>query len=146
MCRIRGNHVTCSRQIKWTEDGKGETTMSWYIGALKKYADFNGRASRVEFWMFTLISIIVSLLLFLIDRQIMPGSSIQLLYTLYSLAVLVPSLAITVRRFHDTGRSGWWMLINLIPILGQIAYLVFLAQDSQPAANQYGASPKMATA
>jgi uncharacterized membrane protein YhaH (DUF805 family) len=120
--------------------------MSWYLEGLKKYADFNGRASRAEFWMFTLISLIISLFLFVIDRRIMPGSGIQVLYTLYSLAVLVPSLAVSVRRLHDTGRSGWWVLVNVIPILGQIAYLAFLLQDSQTAANQYGTSPKMATA
>lgn len=120
--------------------------MNWYVAVLKKYTDFNSRAGRAEFWMFTLISIIISLVLYFIDQRIMPGSSIQVLYTLYSLAVLVPSLAVSVRRLHDTGRSGWWFLINVIPILGQLVYLVFLLQDSQPAANQYGSSPKMATA
>ncbi|HEX9533541.1 MAG TPA: DUF805 domain-containing protein [bacterium] len=119
--------------------------MSWYIGALKKYADFNGRAGRAEFWMFTLISTIISVILYLIDGGIMPGSNIRLLYTLYSLAVLVPSLAVSVRRLHDTGRSGWWILINVIPILGQLVYLVFLLRDSQ-GANQYGSSPRLATA
>lgn len=146
MCRIRGNHDTRSRQIEWTRGGKGETTMSWYIGALKKYADFNGRAGKAEFWMFTLISTIISVILYLIDGGIMPGSKdIHLLYTVYSLAVLVPSLAVSVRRLHDTGRSGWWILINVIPILGQLVYLVFLLQDSQ-GANQYGSSPRLATA
>ncbi len=145
MCRIRGNHDTRSRQIEWTRGGKGETTMSWYIGALKKYADFNGRAGKAEFWMFTLISTIISVILYLIDGGIMPGSNIHLLYTVYSLAVLVPSLAVSVRRLHDTGRSGWWILINVIPILGQLVYLVFLLQDSQ-GANQYGSSPRLATA
>lgn len=120
--------------------------MNWYFEVLKKYADFNGRARRSEFWMFTLISTIISVILYLIDKRIMPGSGIQLLYTVYSLAVLVPSLAVSVRRLHDSGRSGWWILINVIPILGQLVYLVFLVQDSQPAANHYGSSPKLATA
>jgi uncharacterized membrane protein YhaH (DUF805 family) len=146
MCRIRGNHDTRSRQIEWTRGGKGDTTMSWYIGALKKYADFNGRAGRAEFWMFTLISAMIGIVLYLIDERITPGSDLHVLLTLYTFAVLLPSLAVTVRRLHDTGRSGWWLLITLVPILGQLAYLVFLAQDSQPAANQYGSSPKMATA
>jgi uncharacterized membrane protein YhaH (DUF805 family) len=145
MCRIRGNHDTRSRQIEWTRGGKGETTMSWYIAALKKYADFNGRAGKAEFWMFTLINTIISVILYLIDGEIMPGSNSHLLYTLYGLAVLVPSLAVSVRRLHDTGRSGWWILINVIPILGQLVYLVFLLQDSQ-GANQYGSSPRLATA
>lgn len=120
--------------------------MNWYVEVLKKYTDFNGRAGRAEFWMFTLISLIISLVLYVIDKRIMPGSGIQVLYTLYSLAVLVPSLAVSVRRLHDTGRSGWWILINVIPILGQLVYLVFLLRDSQPAANQYGSNPRMATA
>ena len=120
--------------------------MNWYLEVLKKYGDFNGRARKSEFWMFTLISLIISVILYFIDTRIMPGSNIQVLYTLYSLAVFVPSLAVSVRRLHDTGRSGWWFLINVIPILGQLVYLVFLLQDSQPAANQYGSSPKMATA
>ncbi len=119
--------------------------MNWYVEVLKKYADFNGRARRSEFWMFTLISTIISIILYLIDKRIMPNSGVQVLNTLYSLAVLVPSLAVSVRRLHDTGRSGWWILVNVIPILGQLVYLVFLIQDSQ-GANQYGSSPKLATA
>jgi uncharacterized membrane protein YhaH (DUF805 family) len=75
----------------------------------------------------------------------MPGSNIHVLNSLYGLAVLVPSLAVGVRRLHDTGRSGWWLLINVIPVVGWIAYLAFVAQDSQPGANQYGAYPKLAT-
>ncbi len=146
MCRIRGNHDTRSRQIEWTRDGKGETTMSWYLEALKKYADFNGRASRAEFWMFTLISVIIYLFLFLIDIRITPGSNLHVLSTLYTLATFLPSLAVTVRRLHDIGRSGWWMLISVIPIIGWIVYLIWVARDSQPAANQYGSNPNMATA
>jgi uncharacterized membrane protein YhaH (DUF805 family) len=119
--------------------------MNWYFAVLKKYADFNGRAGRAEFWMFTLISTIVSVILYFIDGGIMPSSNVRVLNTLYSLAVLVPSLAVSVRRLHDTGRSGWWTLVNVIPILGQLVYLVFLVQDSQ-GANQYGSSSKMAIA
>jgi uncharacterized membrane protein YhaH (DUF805 family) len=120
--------------------------MNWYIEALKKYADFNGRASRAEYWMFTLISLIIYLFLYLIDKKIMPGSNVQVISSVYYLAVLLPSLAVNVRRLHDIGRSGWWSLIAVIPIIGPIVYLIWLIREGQPAANKWGPNPKMATA
>ena len=120
--------------------------MRWYIGALKRYADFNGRASRAEYWMFTLISFIIYLILYLIDKKITPSSNVQVISTVYYLAVLLPSLAVNVRRLHDVGRSGWWSLISVIPIIGWIVYLIWVIRDGQPAANQWGPNPTMATA
>jgi len=96
--------------------------------------------------MFTLISIIIYLFLYLIDIRITPGSGLHVLSTLYTLATFLPSLAVTVRRLHDIGRSGWWMLISVIPIIGWIVYLIWLVRDSQLAVNQYGSNPNMATA
>jgi uncharacterized membrane protein YhaH (DUF805 family) len=112
--------------------------MSWYIAVLKKYAVFSGRARRKEYWMFFLFNIIFSAVLSIIDVAI----GIYVLSSIYSLAVLVPSLAVSVRRLHDTNRTGWWILIGLIPFVGTIILIVFLATDSQPGENQYGPNPK----
>lgn len=114
--------------------------MDWYMGVLKKYVDFSGRARRTEFWMFTLFNIIVSIVLSVIDMMLGFG----LLGGIYALAVFLPSLAVGVRRLHDTNRSGWWLLIGLIPLIGFIVLIVFFVQDSQPGDNEYGPNPKAA--
>ncbi|OGU23055.1 MAG: hypothetical protein A2580_08185 [Hydrogenophilales bacterium RIFOXYD1_FULL_62_11] len=119
--------------------------MDWYLGVLKQYAVFKGRARRKEYWFFILFNLIASLLLTLVD--FMTGSldaelGMGLLSGLYSLAILIPSLAVTVRRLHDTGRTGWWLLVGLIPLIGAIVLLVFMLLDSQPNDNEYGANPK----
>ncbi|MGC4111878.1 MAG: DUF805 domain-containing protein [Nocardioides sp.] len=108
---------------------------------LSKYADFNGRARRSEYWWFALFNLIVSIVMDIIDAVI--GNSI--LGLLVSLALLLPGIAVGVRRLHDTSRSGWWILIGLIPIVGWIVLIVFFVQDSHPD-NQYGPSPKGYTA
>ena len=119
--------------------------MNWYIGALKKYAVFGGRARRSEYWYFFLFNIIISVLLALVDG--MTGSldmatGIGLLGGIYALAVLVPGIAVTVRRLHDTGRSGWWILIAFVPLIGAIVLLVFMVTAGQSGSNEYGADPK----
>ena len=123
--------------------------MSWYLEVLKKYAVFSGRARRMEYWMFILFNIIITVVLALIDSLIgtfSPQAGVGLLGGLYALAVLIPSLAVTIRRLHDTGRSGWWIFISLIPVIGGIVLLIFMLLDSQPGENRYGANPKAATA
>jgi len=112
----------------------------WYVKVLKQYSDFSGRARRREYWMFVLANFIVGIVLGIIVA-ILPkiGGVIQ---GLYSLAVLVPSLAVCVRRLHDIGKSGWWMLLCLIPLIGGIWLIVLFCQDSQPGANQWGENPK----
>ena len=122
--------------------------MNWYLEVLKKYAVFSGRARRKEYWFFVLFNIIIALALTFIDFS--TGlydveSEIGLLSSLYSLAVLVPSIAVTIRRLHDTGRTGWWFLIAFVPIIGAIVLLVFMVFDSTPGDNQYGPNPKDAT-
>ena len=113
--------------------------MEWYLKVLKEhYADFNGRARRKEFWMFALINFIITIILALIGNMI----DFYWLSTIYSLAVLVPSLAVTVRRLHDIGKSGWWWLIGFVPLVGFIVLIVFAVMDSQPGSNQYGPNPK----
>ena len=119
--------------------------MSCYLEVLKKYAVFNGRARRMEYWMFILFNIIITVVLALIDYltgTFSPRVGVGLLGGLYALAVLIPSLAVTVRRLHDTGRTGWWILIGLIPVIGGIVLLIFMVLDSEPGANQYGPNPK----
>ena len=122
--------------------------MTWYIEVLKKYAVFNGRARRKEYWMFLLFSIIIGFVLGLVEglAGIAPESDQSVLADLYMLAVLLPSLAVGARRLHDTDRSGWWLLIGLVPIIGAIVLLVFMVQDSQPGENQHGPNPKSAVA
>ena len=111
--------------------------MEYFLGAYKKYADFTGRARRKEFWMFVLFYFIVSIVLGIVDSII----GFQLLGLLFSLGSLIPSLAIGARRLHDTGRSGWWQLLYLIPLIGLIIMIVFLVQDSHPD-NEYCPNPK----
>jgi uncharacterized membrane protein YhaH (DUF805 family) len=116
--------------------------MDWYLTVLKKYAVFNGRSQRAEYWYFVLFNMIVTFVLGFIERQVgVPG----ILSMLYGLGVLVPGLAVSIRRLHDTGKTGWWILIGLIPLVGFIVLLVFMVQDSQPNENQYGPSPKLIT-
>jgi uncharacterized membrane protein YhaH (DUF805 family) len=127
--------------------------MNWYIGVLKKYFVFNGRARRKEYWMFVLFYIIFGAVAAVLDNLLgttmesnvggqIIKSPVGYITNLYSLAMLIPSLAVSVRRLHDTSRTGWWILINLIPIIGQIWYLILMVLDSQPGQNKYGPNPK----
>ena len=122
--------------------------MSWYLEALKKYAVFSGRARRTEFWYFVLFNIIVTIVLSVIDRLIgtfSGASNLGLLSGIYSLAVLIPTLAVAVRRLHDIDRTGWWIFIGLIPLIGTIVLLVFYLTPGTPGSNRYGPDPKAAT-
>ncbi|MFF9395756.1 DUF805 domain-containing protein [Streptomyces griseoluteus] len=116
--------------------------MHWYVDVLKKYAVFSGRARRQEYWMFFLFNLIITIVLAIVDAAL----DTQVLQIVYGLAVLIPGLAVAVRRLHDTGRSGWWVLISLIPLVGFIILLVFLASEGKPEANEYGPNPKYAPA
>ena len=113
--------------------------MDWYLAALKNYAGFSGRARRKEYWMFALFNFIIIFALSFIEGMVV-GSGI--LGMLYVLAILIPALAVTIRRLHDTNKSGWFILIGLIPFLGAIVLLVFYVQDSDAGDNQYGPNPK----
>src|SRR5580692_4232396 len=120
--------------------------MNWYLTVLKKYAVFDGRARRKEYWFFHMISTFIVIVFVAIaganrSMTLNPG---HVLVLLYLLAVLVPSLAVTVRRLHDIGRSGTWIFISFVPFVGGIILLVFTLMDSQPNANQYGPNPKEA--
>ena len=122
--------------------------MNWYLEVLKKYAVFSGRARRKEYWYFVLFSSLISIALTIIDGvtgTFSPEAGIGLLGGLYGLAVLIPSIAVGVRRLHDISRSGWWLFIVLIPIIGVIVLIFFFVSDSKPEENQYGISPKAST-
>ncbi len=116
---------------------------SSYLGTLKKYSVFSGRAQRKEYWTFILSNMVISIILSIVGK-IIGGvtESLNLLYILFTFALFIPSVAVGIRRLHDTDRSGWWLLINLIPIVGVIILLVFMVKDSQPGENQYGPNPK----
>lgn len=123
--------------------------MDWYIQVLKKYAVFSGRSRRKEYWFFVLFNILISIGLSFVDGMlgtVNAETGTGILGGIYSLAVLIPSIAVLVRRLHDTDRSGWWALIGLIPIIGWIVLLVFVLLDSHPGQNQYGPNPKEAAA
>ena len=122
--------------------------MNWYLEVLKKYAVFSGRARRKEYWYFVLFNTLISIVLGIIDGatgSFSPEAGMGLLGGIYTLAVLIPGIAVSVRRLHDTGRSGWWLLIVLVPLIGAIVLLVFMVQNSQTDENQYGNNPKTAT-
>lgn len=136
--------------------------MHWYIKVLKNYIGFQGRARRKEYWMFVLLNSLITVILSIVESSMDFGS---VLTNIYSLAVLLPFLAVSVRRLHDTGRSGWSLLVLFIPLIGiyvlrifewfllipflffilfisVIELLIYMCKDSQESANQYGKNPK----
>ena len=115
--------------------------MNWYLKVLKQYADFNGRTRRKEYWMFTLISTIISYSLLAVDTYLFGLESFGI-NTLYSLGVFLPSLGVIARRLHDIGKSAWYFLIILIPLAGVIWLLVLLCTDSEGGPNKWGPNPK----
>ena len=142
--------------------------MQWYLAALKKYAVFSGRAQRKEFWVFTLFNVLISGVLGIVDGLLFGTEETDplVLALLYNVAVFLPALAVSVRRLHDTGRRGLWMVLVLIPLLPpnrglqvlsgaepdvltlgnlllwNLLLLLFLVQNSQPGDNNYGPNPK----
>jgi uncharacterized membrane protein YhaH (DUF805 family) len=117
--------------------------MKWYLAVLKKYADFSGRASPLEYWTFVLVNFIITLLIAVFDAILHLTNVLGLLYCL---ALLIPTFAVGVRRLHDTNKSGWALLILPIPIIGTAILLVFLLRDGTPGDNRFGPSPKAAAA
>ena len=113
--------------------------MNWYLGVLKQYAVFEGRARRKEYWMFLLFNVVIAAALAIVGRAIGLDGMLRGLYTL---GVLIPGLAVSVRRLHDTGRSGWWLLIVFVPLVGWLIALYFLAQPGKTGQNRYGPDPK----
>jgi uncharacterized membrane protein YhaH (DUF805 family)/predicted RNA-binding Zn-ribbon protein involved in translation (DUF1610 family) len=137
-----------------TSDGIG------YFDVLKKYVQFSGRACRKEYWNFALINVLIRLILLCVGFFVIGFVSganndpdliavyegflsvLDSIYSIYQIVIFLPSLAVLVRRLHDTGKSGWMVLIILIPIVGFIILFILLIRDSQPGDNQYGPNPK----
>lgn len=112
--------------------------MEYFLSVVKQYVNFEGRARRREYWMYVLFYLIFYVGAVIIDYVIGLG----LIALIYSLALLLPSISVAARRLHDTGRSGWWQLLALIPLIGAIIVIIFLVQDSTPGDNKYGPNPK----
>ena len=122
--------------------------MNWYLKVLKQYSDFKGRARRKEYWMFTIFNIIFGGIAMTLDSVFgitIEGVGYGPLYGIYVLVLFIPGLAVAVRRLHDIGKSGWMLLIALIPVIGAIWILVLMVTDSNPGENLYGANPKEVT-
>ncbi|PPU00798.1 DUF805 domain-containing protein [Xanthomonas arboricola] len=127
--------------------------MEWMLLPLKRYADFNGRSRRKEYWMFMLLQAIVLLVLggiFGIAAALTGGESgpgalawlVAAVIGIVVLALIVPSIAVTVRRLHDQGKSGWFYLLSLVPYVGGFIVLVFMCLEGTPGPNEYGENPK----
>ncbi len=120
--------------------------MNWFITVLtKRYAQFTGRARRAEFWYFTLFYLLIYVGLAIVDAltgMLRMESGLGLLSGIFALAALIPSIAVAVRRLHDTNRSGWWVLMGFVPLIGLIVLLVFYFQEGTAGDNQYGPNPK----
>jgi uncharacterized membrane protein YhaH (DUF805 family) len=111
--------------------------LHWYTDVIKQYAVFDGRAGRPEYWWFFLINTIISVILDLV----IPGATGQVLGAIYALAVLLPSIGVGIRRLHDTNRTGWWLLVSLVPLVGWIWIIVLLALAGDDGPNRYGPPP-----
>ena len=128
--------------------------MNWYLEVLKKYAVFNGRARRKEYWYFVSINFIIYCVLMAIgtatgaysqETSAVPTAGTQMLSGLigvFTLVLFIPNLAVSVRRLHDTDRSGWWLLIGIVPFIGLVVLLIFMVLDSTPGTNRFGPYPK----
>ncbi|OUR94289.1 hypothetical protein A9Q87_01180 [Flavobacteriales bacterium 34_180_T64] len=116
--------------------------MKWYIHVLNNYVNFEGRARREEYWMFTLFHLIFIFLLVIIPIALFDSPLGTLPVLIYFLATFLPTLAVTIRRLHDTGKSGWFYLITFIPYLGGLILLIFTVENGNKGQNKYGPDPK----
>jgi uncharacterized membrane protein YhaH (DUF805 family) len=123
--------------------------MEWMLMPFKRYAEFSGRSRRKEYWMFALFNIIVVIVLCIIEGIAglsgMVAGAYGPLTAVYGLAIIVPSIAVGIRRLHDTDRSGWWILIALVPLVGGLILLYFMILDGTKGANRFGEDPKGGT-
>jgi uncharacterized membrane protein YhaH (DUF805 family) len=136
---------TLRRNPNQDEPKNRRSMMKWFIASLKKYAVFQGRARRIEYWMFVLFSFIILVVALILDNVFgiaIEGSSYGPIYIVFTLALLLPSLALSARRLHDIGKSGWFILVNLIPIVGAIWYLVLVCSKGNQGTNGFGDDPK----
>ena len=127
---------------KLSDQNKAEeqfNMIDWFVKCLKNYATFTGRARRKEYWYFVLVQFIILIVAQIIDAIL--GTEF-VFYAIVALALFIPSLAAAVRRLHDTGRSGWWFLIAIIPLIGTILLIIWLASDTKQENNQWGQPAK----
>jgi len=120
--------------------------MDYYLKVLKNYAVFEGRARRKEYWLFLLFNILILIVLSILDQILGTFDSETkkgFISSVYSLAVIIPSIAVSIRRLHDTDKTGWWLLLNLIPLFGSLVLLIFFISDSQRETNRFGINPKL---
>lgn len=127
--------------------------MDWMLMPLKRYAEFSGRSQRMEYWMFVLFQVIVIVALMLLtgimgaifgseDGELgVVGGLMAIIMFVFIFGLIVPTIAVTVRRLHDQDKSGWWYLLNFVPF-GGIVLFVFMCLDGTPGPNQYGPDPK----
>ena len=121
--------------------------MKWYFKAFRHYSDFKGRARRKEFWIFNLFNVIAFLIVLMLAFVLVDITGElywETITILYLLAMIIPSIAVTVRRLHDTGKNGWMILLGLIPIIGTIWLFVLFVSDSNLEENEFGKNPKLA--
>lgn len=115
--------------------------IDWFKKGLRNYTNFSGRARRKEYWYFVLVQMGLVIIAMILDAIIF-NSEIGLFYIVVALGLFLPGLAVTIRRLHDTSRSGWWFLISILPLIGSIILLVFLASDTKLETNQWGPPAK----
>tara|TARA_B100000427_G_C15347411_1_gene523909 strand:+ start:241 stop:633 length:393 start_codon:yes stop_codon:yes gene_type:complete len=129
--------------------------MEWYLKVMRdNYANFSGRARRKEYWMFYLFYVIALIVLMVLDNVLGTawtidagyGQSVSMgygwLYMIGALAHMIPGLAVSIRRLHDIGKSGWWVLISLVPLIGGIWLLVLWCTEGEKSENKWGSDPK----
>jgi uncharacterized membrane protein YhaH (DUF805 family) len=111
--------------------------ISYYIFVIKQYANFRGRAKRLEYWSFVFVNLLVAIFFYVADQELI-HDQFPVFFSLYNLAILLPSMAVSVRRLHDIGRAGWWLLIMLIPLVGPLVMVTLMALPGQTNDNKYG--------
>jgi len=119
--------------------------MKWFFAALGRYFDFSGRSRRKEYWFFGLWYVLFAVFVYFTEQAMFSGlkkDEAGVLTIIYELVMFIPGLSVAVRRLHDTGRSGWMVLIMVIPVVGIIWYLVLMFRDSTRGDNEYGPNPK----
>ena len=115
--------------------------IDWFKKGLRNYTNFSGRARRKEYWYFILVQIGLIIIAMVLDSIIF-GSETGLFYVVLGLGLFLPSVAVAIRRLHDTSRSGWWFLLSFIPLIGSIILVIFLASDTKLETNQWGPPAK----
>jgi uncharacterized membrane protein YhaH (DUF805 family)/DNA-directed RNA polymerase subunit RPC12/RpoP len=146
ICLECGTNLKTGKKLSSGGSSSKSNFKIWYLEVLKKYAVFKGRARRKEYWYFVLCNIIISMVLGYIDGKIgifNMKAGVGVLSTIYSLAVFIPGLAVSIRRLHDIGKSGWWFFLIFIPCVGPLILLFFMIKDSEDGENQYGTNPKL---